>query len=84
MKDKLLEFIKIKTPSVQEIESYELVDYDGDHGFSGENYIVNCIIAVADTSIPVNNLAGRIKKTCLVNVKALENYIKKEDFVKWL
>jgi hypothetical protein len=84
MEKQIFNFIKRKTPNLLKVMDVKLKDTDDDHGFINEHYIVRCLLSVPDTSIPINNMLGKVEKNCLVDSQEFNNWLKGEDSIKWV
>lgn len=89
MKTQLLfEFIKEKTPNLQEIVDVKLKDTDDEYGFINEHYIVNCILSAPATNIAPEDVVRIISKTCLVNISEFNTWymkkMKRKEPIQWI
>lgn len=80
----MFDFIKINTPNLDEVITVKLLDYDGEYGSIGEFYIVKCLLAVPNYSVPINNLFDRSEKTCLVNSKEFKRWLNQKNSITWI
>ena len=81
---KMFEFIKSKNPNLVKVYNVKSKDYDDENGAAYDHYIVECQLAVADTTIPMDNLFGKKDATCLVNVEEYNRWVKNEESIKWI
>lgn len=81
-KNKVLKFINSneKGSKVKEIVAIEIQDYDGEEGCIGDNYIIECIM---DITSPTGN-PDDLKRTCFIKKEVLDEYIDKEEPIKWI
>jgi len=84
MEKSLLKFIRIDNKYVLEILGWKEKNYDDEHGEIGDHLIVECLISVPDTSIPMNNMFGEEKRTCLVNKNQFQQWMDTENRIKWI
>lgn len=82
MKEKMYEFIKLKTPELKEVLDVQIKDCDDEDGVIGEHYIVNCVLNMANIS--TSNEVGDIVKTCLVDKQEFKKWLKKKNSIKWI
>lgn len=88
-KQLLFEFIKEKTPNLQEIVDVKLKDTDDEYGFINEHYIVNCKLLAPDINIAPEDLGLQIiSKTCLVNISEFNTWymkrMKRKEPIQWI
>lgn len=85
-KQLLFEFIKEKTPNLQEIVDVKLKDTDDEYGFINEHYIVNCRLLAPATNIAPRDMLGIISKTCLVDVSEFNTWYmnKTKEPIQWI
>ena len=84
MEKQIFNFIKRKTPNLLKVIDVKLKNPLDDYGIINEHYIVRCLLQVSDTSIPINNMLGKVEKNCLVSVSEFNNWLKGEDSIKWV
>lgn len=74
IKELLFNFISSKYPSLVEIKTYELL----------EDYKVDCIIAIPDINIPIDNSFGRKEVSFNINKEAFEIWVRLETAISIL
>lgn len=84
MNEQIFNFIYRKKPNLLKVLDIKLKDVTDEHGISNEHYIVKCLLAKANASIPVNNMLGEMERTCLVSVVEFNNWLKMEQSIKWI
>ena len=84
MKKQIFDFIQRKTPNLKKVLDVKTKDYDDENGFINEHYEVRCLLKVADTSIPIENMLGEREKICLVDKQEFNRWVKGESSVKWI
>jgi len=81
--NKMFEFIKSKTPNLVNVLSVKSKDYDDEDGLAFEHYIVKCKIRMINpTGSP--SWSEDVEKSCLVNVTEYNNWLSKEESIKWI
>ena len=80
----MFDFIKINTPNLDDVIAVKLLDNDEEYGSIGEFYIVKCLLAVPDYSVPINNLFDKHEKTCLVNSKEFKRWLSQKNAITWI
>ena len=74
IKELLFNFISSKYSGLVEIKNYELL----------EDYKVDCIMAVPDINIPINNRFGRKEVSFTINKEAFEIWVRLETAISIL
>lgn len=70
-------------PKVVDVIDVKVKDYDDEHGFIGEHYIVRCITSGVDYSGTTNKIVEQ-EQSCLVDISEFRKFLGKQDSVIWI
>jgi len=79
----LLQHNKKSDIVIKVVYSMEIVNWDGDYGYAGENYLVTVGVSIPDLSSP-SGAKIDVDRKCLVNTNHFNKWYFGQEIIKWV